>query len=528
MKPKYISAAILLIVAIVIGIFSYNTVWLGDDINYAFDFREDHRDEIVTSFTQIIQSMNAHYMTMNGRYVAHILVQYFCGIWGHLAFAIANATVYILFLVVLCRMCYVKMSNIRGVISVTLFALLVFQTKMVPSCQIGYIWTFTVVMIFVLLFFSQKSFSKWWQIILLGLFSVIAGNGNEALTIGVSGALIIYWFQNRHIMSLRQYIMMVCFGIGTMIICLSPAAHDRAARATGSDVYWLIGSVMRFFMTIKASFVLWIILLWKKYRLHMSFKTIYRNNAFLFNIWIIMLCFNAVIGFYINRQIFGVELVAIILSIRLLKEYTLTKLWMIVCGVWLMFLYVFQYMYIQKVREQYNKIESGYIESVDGTIYVDINNENRIPYSMEFSHTIQCYPDGYYEYTRDNLNKWLESKYKYEKKELRIIPTFLQNKEGVMLSTNVYCIDSKNDLYLVVYNKNDSIKLYVECSLNIPMINKEIVELSEIDMDKDVVAEGLNWQAKYVSLEYYNILHMGSKRLLMKSCDSACANDNDE
>ena len=241
-----------------------------------------------------------------------------------------------------------------------------------------------------------------------------------------------------------------------------------------------------------------------------------------------MLCFNAVIGFYINRQIFGVELVAIILSIRLLKEYTLTKLWMIVCGVWLMFLYVFQYMYIQKVREQYNKIESGYIESVDGIIYVDINNENRIPYSMEFSHTIQCYPDGYYEYTRDNLNKWLESKYKYEKKELRIIPTFLQNKEGVMLSTNVYCIDSKNDLYLVVYNKNDSIKLYVECSLNIPMINKEIVELSEIDMDKDVVAEGLNWQAKYVSLEYYNILHMGSKRLLMKSCDSACANDNDE
>lgn len=515
MNRKSLSVAVLLIVAIVIGIFSYNTVWLGDDINYAFDFREDHRNEIVSSFSQIIQSLNYHYLTVNGRYVAHVAVQYFCGIWGHLAFSIANAVAYIIFLILLCRLCYVKMANLKGVLSVTLFTLLVFQTKMVPSCQIGYIWTFALVMIFLILFFSTRPLCKWWQVILLGLLSLIAGNGNEALTIGVSGALIIHWYQNRRSMLLQQYVMMICFGIGTMIICLSPAAHSRAATSAGiGSISWFVGNITYFFLTVKASFVMMSIILWKKYRSKLSLRSIYVENAFWFNVWLIMMLFNVIIVFGSNRQIFGAELAAIIISIRLLKNRSMSNLWIMVFTISLVLLYVAQYQYVYKVKAYYNDIEKQYEQSTDGTVYIDLNLSHCIPYSMEFSPSIHCHGGDYYNYNRENLEKWLRYCYNRHDK-LRVLPTILQGKENNVMTSAVYPVDRQNSLYLVVKNANDSRQVVVERQIGTSLFTKRF-EPFVVDMKESVVCEGLNWQACYLDLQQYSIYNISNNEITFK------------
>ena len=96
-KDNYLSWLLLLMVAVVVGVFCYINVWLGDDINYAFSCVTERRDELIHSISDIFISQNAHYFTTNGRYVPHVFVQLFCGILGHGAFAIANGVFYVFF-----------------------------------------------------------------------------------------------------------------------------------------------------------------------------------------------------------------------------------------------------------------------------------------------------------------------------------------------------------------------------------------------------------------------------------------------
>lgn len=514
MKKQYIPGVIALTaVALVISIFSYNTVWLGDDINYAYDFRPDHREEVVSSLSQIVSSLNEHYLTVNGRYVPHIFVQFFCGIWGHTSFAIANALFYIVFMLALFKLCRVGLDNNRGLLSTILFALIVFQTKMVPSCQIGYIWTFALSMIFLSLFFSKKIYPKMWQVFLLGIFSIIAGNGNEALTLGISGAMIIYWFKHMRQMSVAQYVMMICFGMGTLVICMSPGASSRAAETTTglfttTGIYY---NILNMFLTLKASFVLVLILLWQKYKTGRSIKEIYKENAFYFNVWLIMLAFNAVIGYNSNRQVFGAELMAIIISMRLLKKHSFTKLWMVLSSVILILLYVAQFQMVAKVKNIYWDIENQYSISSDGYVYVDIDNSNNVPYSMEFSpHIPMCSADKFQNYSYSNLAKQLKTFYPGHE-ELSILPVSL--KKYQIEHSEIIALPQQ-DIYFVIKSLKDDRKFYIDRRIDNVLIQREYPPL-ELDMDQCVYSDS-TWMARYVDLHKYTILELSDQSISLK------------
>lgn len=283
---RFLSAALLLLVAAVVGVFSYNNAWIGDDMRYMFDYSDGHRSEIVRSFGDVIASQNAHYFQVNGRYVAHVIVQCFCGMWGHLPFAVANAAAYICFFLILFRLCDVRLRNFKAVATVVLLSLLTFQTKMVPSCQVGYIWMFTLTMVFLYLFFRTDYHYKWWQLIPVAVFCVVAGNGQEALNLGVSGALIVYWCMNWRKFTIAQYVMMVAFGLGTLIICLSPASQGRMEKETNilsaAGIYMMVYHMLT---VLRASYVLLAVTLWKKVAEKQSFGRIYTDNRFLWHVW---------------------------------------------------------------------------------------------------------------------------------------------------------------------------------------------------------------------------------------------------
>ena len=502
MKPKYISAAILLIVAIVIGIFSYNTVWLGDDINYAFDFREDHRDEIVSSFTQIIQSMNAHYMTENGRHVPHILVSCFCGLWGHLAFAIVNGLFYVAFILALCKLCKVTLSNVVGLLSVTIFALIVFQTKMTPSCQIGYIWNFTEAMIFLILFFTTKErHDSWWQLVLLGVYSLIAGNGNEALNIGICCAMWILLLQNKGVMPRRQYIMMACFCVGTLVICLSPGARMRAAEINRGAI-WLYYSMVHFFVYQRATFVMIAIILYKTRCSTDKMYSIYKDNSFYLHIWLVMLLFNFVLGFQGNKQVFGAELAAIIVSIRILKNHRFSPMWLVVSLCTVVLMYYNNAKFLFKTRRSYDEIEKQYAQSEDGRVYVDIDNSSHMLNEYtKFNYDLPFYGcDGYH---YEILEKYFTTKYP-DKDPIRILPTMLKGCDNRRLSNGVYKLKQEG-IYLFIQNSSTP---------QIPVVTREIdtilfskkYEPTEIDFTDAVLWECDNWKACYLADYTYKIL----------------------
>lgn len=55
-----------------------------------------------------------------------------------------------------------------------------------------------------------------------------------------------------------------------------------------------------------------------------SLSRLYRQEAFWFNAMFFMMVFNMIVRVYCNRQLFGIEVVSIILLVKLLRRYPLT------------------------------------------------------------------------------------------------------------------------------------------------------------------------------------------------------------
>ncbi|MBQ7212382.1 MAG: hypothetical protein IJS19_06945 [Muribaculaceae bacterium] len=113
-----------------------------------------------------------------------------------------------------------------------------------------YIWMFDIILAFlyVLLFSLPKSE---WLAIPLFLFGIIAGNGHEAMNIGLAAGLLIYGLQRLKKLTLNEYAMLIGFAIGVVLIILSPASRGRLSEQSVSITKILISVVY-----LKALFVL--------------------------------------------------------------------------------------------------------------------------------------------------------------------------------------------------------------------------------------------------------------------------------
>ncbi len=97
-RKKGVPYLILFIVSLVIAVFSYYTVWLGDDLYYGYNCSDLYENHRIGNLKDVIISQNAHYFETNGRYFAHCLIQLFCGILGHWPFAVMSICCIYLFI----------------------------------------------------------------------------------------------------------------------------------------------------------------------------------------------------------------------------------------------------------------------------------------------------------------------------------------------------------------------------------------------------------------------------------------------
>lgn len=374
-----------------IGVLSAITAWGLDDIYYAFHCST--RAHIET-FGDIISSQNYHYLHSNGRYVAHVLVQLFCGILGHVPFAVVNALAYGLFFALICRLAGIRRVTLKSALSVAGLVLFAFQTKMTPSCQIGYIWMFDLVMLFLAAFFSKKK-SGIPALAGLALMSLAAGNSQEALTPGICGAIVVYWIIHRREFTIKQYVMAIAFGVGTLTNCLAPSTVSRGIGAATSDglalyqsVYTLLG--LRCFMMMCA------VILWQRYRRKTAWRKMLHENAFLLIAVLFLLSMNVCISPFGNRQFFGIELLSIIVMLRILRYRSLTVFWL--CALWaaLAVIYPLQTISVVRERRTYDEIARQYASSQDGRVFIDIYSPSYVPATLSLT-------SGVIGYNRQNM-----------------------------------------------------------------------------------------------------------------------------
>ena len=111
MTKKYnpvsvLSYYLLLVWGIYVFAITFVTPWVGDDLEYmnmAVRGSHDLSGKPVRSLGDIFVSQWYHYSSINGRSVAHFLVQLFCALLGQKVFAFFNAIVYVFFIVLIAR-----------------------------------------------------------------------------------------------------------------------------------------------------------------------------------------------------------------------------------------------------------------------------------------------------------------------------------------------------------------------------------------------------------------------------------------
>lgn len=364
---KYIPYLLLAAVAGLIFALSEYIQWYGDSYLYRFDFGTG---EPIETFWEIFPSQYAHYFMMNGRVWAHVLCQGFSALWGQTAFAVCNALVYVAFILLFVKLAGSSWRHIYALLSCILMVLLITDLSYNANCQIGYVWTSTITLVFIIYYCKCRDIkrAKIWQLVLLFLLSILAGNGNEAIAIGVGASLIFDFFIIYRRLTVVQWVMLVGFGIGGLILCLSPGILDRASGDTANFVY----SAYRLLITSKALSLLIMTICILKIRHCLNLKQYLVENRFLVVALLTLILFNFMIGIgETGRQLFGIELFSAILTIKALKNNAFPKWVLAILGLCLMVIYSLKVEYLHDSNEDLRVLRKEIESSSDSIIYVD-------------------------------------------------------------------------------------------------------------------------------------------------------------
>lgn len=485
-------ATIIIILALVSGVvywFSANTPWLIDDFVYQYHIAEngdvitDRLDlKPIDSANDILVSQVNHYFTTNGRALDHILVQGFCGIWGHMAFALFNVIAYLLFFRLIALVAGVSFRNVGSVATIVILTFLSYQTLMTPSCQIGYIWMGDIILCFIYVFRSCEFKSKL-MLPLLFLFSFIAGSSHDAYVVGTGCALIIYWFRNLRSLSPARWVMIVGFGIGGLFLCLAPGTVMRASGVKLGGVEAALTALL----SLKCMIMMLAVVAYKCLTAKESLKSIYAGNAFFINALVFSLMLTLLFGVVSGRQFFGAELFSIIIMMRLLVDGRFKPFWMSVLGAAVVLFAVDQLVKLDELNRDLLSVEEQYRDSADGTVYVDTETTKFYGF-LDYVPFVAA-PNLLPNYSQRALINLMALKYPEHDKRLTILPMALKGKTGADIGNAVFSIDGNAKR---VYVQSDSAP--ARFIIHRYLFGLVPVSPVEVDFSNPVIDTGL-WRA---------------------------------
>lgn len=452
---KIISVAIFIVVATVVFIFSYECIWAGDDIAYQYVINNESYynpdTEEINTIGDVIRSQNVHYTMVNGRYVAHCLVQLYCGILGKALFAVSNALIYIVFIVALMKLIGIKLRDVAQVATLTLLVMLAFDTKYVPSCQIGFIWMFTLAIIWLNLFFKVKQ-CKWWQCVCLFLFSCVVGNGQEALMVGVVGAVAIDTIKNRKEYNNAKCSMIVGLVIGLAILVFAP---PTSTRIENNIVSWQ-DTISAF---IRYSWVFWIalgVIVYLRIRLRVSIRKLYAEQMFYINAAILLIAMNFYIGIYGNRQLFGLYLMSIIILINALPLRSFSKIGIAIMLIIVSSHYIDKWNVIEINKRMYEQVVTEFNRSKDGTIYFDLEGHVRSCNSSPYMANRFTFDIDMVKYQLSRESGWTKSAV--------VLPSCVKNIDEPVLRDSV--VRSKYGNYVFIMSDSSDMQFRIKRCLD--------------------------------------------------------------
>lgn len=440
---------LLIAFAAIIFWFSLNTIWIGDDIAYQYKIFSEYSPtqmvdkglspQPIDNVQDLIFSQYNHYFLVNGRIIAHCFVQYFNGIIGQSAFAFCNAIIYIIFSYLILKSAQIPFKSLKTWLTLIILIIIGLPTKMMPSTQIGYIWMGCIILIFINLFLSNKHFKP---IYLIGIiiFAFIAGNAHEAYGFGICLAMAAYCIKHRFKMPISKWIFAIAFALGLLLLALSPATLNRASTTHISP----LSSIINILLFSRVFYIMLIVIGYQILHRHKSIKDIYSCNAFFLNVIAGCILFNILVGIDNNRQLMGVEIFSIIVTMRLLKEHRLNSWWLLILGSMCALFLFFNTWLCYTLHHQFKEIVSQYETDPNSPIYYDVT-DYRYPLSAN-------YTAGFWQ-IGSNSSTFYNTKAFNKGKKPYIYPSFLQGKDSLHLGNQAIMSKNISNRSLIIQSK---------------------------------------------------------------------------
>lgn len=391
---------LLLVFVIVSGVAFYGldrwSVKMNDDWHYTYISQPEgetfysimddgyHRQR-VSSWSDAFRSQSQEYLKDNGRFLVHATVQYLCGTKTIGQFAVMNTVMFCLFLVFMVYLCIGKSYNLPDLIILlaAVWFLIPFKglTFMGPIANsVNYLWTAVFTLAFLLVFSKVRSVERrlpFYTLAALFVGSLFVGALQESFSIGLAGALFIYYAFHSKELNANISMMMIGYFIGTATHVLAPANFHRTAVSGGIGLH--LHAILGFVWAPVVLLLACILIAGLIFRRSSTIEFI-RQNAILLLAVLIGLVFNLFIAYIGRHQFTSGYIFCTILLLRWLRRFSFrpAALWIAsgACVVIMALMYVPVLQARQANVAGYNDLIRATANSHDGTVisrpYADI------------------------------------------------------------------------------------------------------------------------------------------------------------
>lgn len=285
----------------------------------------------IESLNDIITSQIQDYMRWNGRFIIHSITSYFCSIGNIEIFRILNSIIFCFLLIgiiILLRAEYGFRKTDKYII---LFSLIIITPASGQiyfahiAYVINYLWTSCAIIYFIILLnkIKEKSYSILINILLFAI-GIITGSLQESFTIGISGALFIYYCFNLKKFTGSIRWIVIGFWIGTCIVVGAPGNISRAIGNTAVLRFsgWKIFAFNFIHLILDSRlFFLCIILSIYQYIKNKTQFILFIKHNYLYYLAIIFNGITVIIVYTGLRQLACIELMSLILNLKIVYTF---------------------------------------------------------------------------------------------------------------------------------------------------------------------------------------------------------------
>ncbi|MCH5222375.1 MAG: hypothetical protein J1F05_08665 [Muribaculaceae bacterium] len=385
-KRRVIGVAIALcLIFVAVWILNYLTPEFQDDFKYKFILAKGMNNIKVRSLHDVLLSQYSHYFhANNGRALVHIIVQLFSGIWGKIAFNVANSALFIFLVYLISRIAgEVTALNILFSFAAVLLLFPEFGATMLwLSGAVNYLWVSVPICIFFIILPSLQQRAIKNVDYLLLIPGVIVGWSHEGISLPLALSLAIYVIVSRkNIFKSAAWPLILGIFVGTAICVVSPGLFSRIMNPR-KDVDVTIAFRMfvgiKMLLKLRLIYILGIYILIKLFKNKSAaikwLKQFYLHYIIMLNAIVVSLGITLVSGISEARVAFVAELFSLLILFSELKKhpdcylrplkYTAIALSVAVYGIVLHFAYC-NYQKTQDVIAQLNSHESSIIKYED-------------------------------------------------------------------------------------------------------------------------------------------------------------------